>query len=826
MDALQQLNIAAPVADVFGKIEYDIIMAIARQLSRNPEQLINHTSEWRIQMLARMGKIDRDTARYIAQQTAGVPGEIESIINETITAVLAENGLAGNTDVIENIEKALTAFDHQAVKDKYNQVNTVMQYKAKKAYVNGVNSVADKFGKNEIANKQEHLDILNKNALEVTLGEKSRTEAIRDTIREMSDKGIPAFVDASGREWSPEAYVNMDIRNTAKNAALMSEFECTKELGQDVILVSSHAAARPLCAPYQGKFYSLSGKAGTITDAYGKEYTYTPLSSTSYGEPAGLLGINCGHTFRGVEDGMFVNNEEQYDEKENSEEYDKVVKQRAMEREIRKNKMKRDALKAAGDDEGAKEYDLRVKRDTKRMTEYCEQNNLAVRMDRTQVYGYTDPNLKQKPKEFVEIVEPKKPAFVPAGSIEEAQTKAEAHFKEYFGDKTFKGKADFKGISLDNANDICERLDKLYSEYDIPPLAGIKAIDPNSAKGKKIFADADAVMAYSPIEHGVFLNKNVLKNSDTLAKYNRESDEAWNTVMNNIDTLSGSKKAMALRYKQAGRALVGDGSVGDYLQHEVGHHVQWEVLDAKTNNLIGSRMSDYATKISGYATASKGEYIAESFSAYVKGQRNILDSEFVSFMDQKRLDNFGKSGIIKSLDIDDYNIMIKGRGVQKEVSDLIIKTINDYEKKGGFYISDVHCGCFFDERTGKTALFQIVQTPFGLTDININTDVLSGMTLEQVNNIIAATDSNLPENLVEAIIHECGHAKAYKGKRPYEIEKMNNELADKGVPGISDIAEADGAECIAETEVLLFRKAKVPQAALDLYDKYIEGRVK
>ena len=100
------------------------------------------------------------------------------------------------------------------------------------------------------------------------------------------------------------------------------------------------------------------------------------------------------------------------------------------------------------------------------------------------------------------------------------------------------------------------------------------------------------------------------------------------------------------------------------------------------------------------------------------------------------------------------------------------------------------------------------------------------MTLEQVNNIIAATDSNLPENLVEAIIHECGHAKAYKGKRPYEIEKMNNELADKGVPGISDIAEADGAECIAETEVLLFRKAKVPQAALDLYDKYIEGRVK
>ena len=573
MDALQQLNIAAPVADIFGKLEYDIIVAIARQLSKNPDKLINHTSEWRIQMLARMGKVSKETARYIAQQTKDVPGDVEAIINEVVTAVLDEHGLAGNDKVIENLSKALEMFDHQAIEDKYNQVNTVMQYKARKAYVDGVNGVADRFEKGQIANKQEHLDILNKNALEVTLGEKTRTEAVRDTIREMADRGIPAFVDASGREWSPEAYVSMDIRNTAKNAALMSEFEATKELGQDVILVSSHAAARPLCAPYQGKFYSLSGKAGTITDAYGKEYTYTPLSSTSYGEPAGLFGINCGHTFRGVEDGLFVNNEETYSEKENSEEYEKVQKQRRMEREIRKNKMKRDALRAAGDEEGAREYDLKVRQGNKRLNEYCAENGLTVRQDRTQVYGYKDESRKEKPIEFVQTVEPKKPAFVPAGSIEEAQTKAEAHFKEYFGDKTFKGKADFKGISLDNANDICERLDKLYSEYDIPPLAGIKAIDPNSAKGKKIFADADAVMAYSPIEHGVFLNKNVLKNSDTLAKYNRESDKAWNTVMNNIDTLSGSKKAMALRYKQAGRALVGDGSVGDYLQHEVGHHV-------------------------------------------------------------------------------------------------------------------------------------------------------------------------------------------------------------------------------------------------------------
>lgn len=651
MDALQQLNLAAPITDTYTRIESMIIMHIAEQIAGNPQGLINNSSEWRIQMLARMGKLSKDTAKIIASQCKGVGYEIEAAINSSVQSVLRSNGLTMTDKLSENIRSALTNYDRQAISGKYNQVNTVMQYKSKQAYLNAVNGTVSRFDRimeKELANKQEHLDVLNTNAMAVTLGERSRTQAIRETIEEMSDKGIPAFIDASGREWSAEAYVNMDIRNTVKNAANAAQFASIEELGQDIVLVSSHTGARPLCAPYQGKFYSLSGKSGTIRDARGREYTYEPWSSTSYGEPAGLLGINCGHTIRGVSDGAFVNREKQYNEKENSEEYEKVTKQRALERNIRKQKTTRNALKAAGDDEGVREYDRKIRESNAKLDAYCKENGLTNRRDRTEVYGYSDSSRKQKPKEFVEAVEPKKPAFVPAGTVEEAQTKAETHFKEYFGDKTFKGKADFKGISLDNANDICQRLDELYVEYDIPPLAGIKAIDPNSAKGKKIFADADAVMAYSPIEHGVFLNKNVLKNADTLAKYNRESEEAWNIVMNNIDTLSGSQKAMALRYKQAGRALVGDGSVGDYLQHEIGHHVQWEVLDAKTNNLIGSRMNEYALKVSGYATATKGEYIAESFSAYVKGQRNILDPEFVSFMDGKRLDNFGKSGIMNT----------------------------------------------------------------------------------------------------------------------------------------------------------------------------------
>lgn len=228
-------------------------------------------------------------------------------------------------------------------------------------------------------------------------------------------------------------------------------------------------------------------------------------------------------------------------------------------------------------------------------------------------------------------------SYTVAKSINEAQQYAKEYCKQYLGDKTFKGVADFKGISLDNANDILRGLNEIYNNFDdMPKIGGIKVIDPDSAKGKKTFTSSDAVMAYSPVEHGIYINKKVLKSATSLEEHNRQAQEAWDVVMANIDSLKGNQKELALRYKQAGRSLVGDGSAHDCFVHEMGHHSQWEYFDTKTNNLIGSRMKDYAGNISGYATASKSEYFAESFSAYCKGERDILDPEYVEYLDKKR----------------------------------------------------------------------------------------------------------------------------------------------------------------------------------------------
>lgn len=178
---------------------------------------------------------------------------------------------------------------------------------------------------------------------------------------------------------------------------------------------------------------------------------------------------------------------------------------------------------------------------------------------------------------------------------------------------------------------------------------------------------------------------------------------------------------------------------------------------------------------------------------------------------------------MKSIDVDDFTLMASSHEIKSDVSDMIVNTIREYEKKGGMYISDMHFGYFIDEDTGNPALMQIFQNYYGLTEININSAIMAGKTLDEIDSIIAATKSNLPKNLREAVIHECGHAKAYYGKMPEEVMAMNEHLKDLGVDSISRIAQLDGAECIAEVEVLLSRGEPIPEKAMELYNAYVKG---
>ncbi len=399
MTALEALNLAAPIADAYMSVEERLLVRIARQLSLNDDHQLNEVSKWQLKQLAKHGLLRQDAHKIIAAGTKGIPGDVAETVRQAIDDTLAEDGIKDmwhDQRFAESAANAMKRYRNQA-KDVYNQVNTVMKYKAESTFVRAVNSVADRWTaeqrreQSEIANKQDILNILNSNTASVVSGAESRTKAVRTTIHEMAEKGIPAFVDKSGREWSPEAYVNMDIRATVKNTALEAQFSTMDSLGQDVFEVSSHPGSRPKCRPWQGKLISRSGKTTEITDINGRKHKVIPLSQTSYGEPDGLFGINCGHRPRGVSDGLFRKSSVEYDDTEDKELYNKVCKQRELERKVRKSKTEADMLEAAGDAEGAKQVRQRGTEQNKALKSYCDSNGLKYRSDRVKTYGSVKP---------------------------------------------------------------------------------------------------------------------------------------------------------------------------------------------------------------------------------------------------------------------------------------------------------------------------------------------------------------------------------------------------------------------------------------------------
>ena len=387
-------ELSAPLVRVLLDMEDDILREIAAQLSRDGD--ISDTSKWRIRQLARAGRFDKRAAAIIAgyseveggQAMDAVLTAAETEIGYLDNAVQAANA-AGLSEYFSDIPaktsamNAAKAFQRQAASG-LNLVNTVMQYKAGSAYVNAVNAIY----RDTSEGRQGALDIMGKGAAKAVSGQMSLQEATRKTIRELAQKGIPSFVDKRGREWSPEAYVMMDMRSTLGNTARAAQDARCDEYNIQLIEVSSHMGARPLCATYQGRIFSRDGSKGVTTDGAGGKIYYTPLSETSYGQPAGLFGINCGHVQYPFVPGINFQRYFPYPKEENDRRYMQFQQQRAMERGIRAAKRECMMLQEVDDTEGLQKASLRLRTQKEKYSAYCKETGLRQHNDRTQVYGY------------------------------------------------------------------------------------------------------------------------------------------------------------------------------------------------------------------------------------------------------------------------------------------------------------------------------------------------------------------------------------------------------------------------------------------------------
>lgn len=93
----------------------------------------------------------------------------------------------------------------------------------------------------------------------------------RQFVEALRREGVTAFVDRAGRRWSLHTYGSMVLRTTSRQAEVLATL--TKDPAQDLYKISSHSTTCKLCAPYEGRVYSVSGTDPdfpALVDAFGK----------------------------------------------------------------------------------------------------------------------------------------------------------------------------------------------------------------------------------------------------------------------------------------------------------------------------------------------------------------------------------------------------------------------------------------------------------------------------------------------------------------------------------------------------------------------------
>lgn len=394
MDKNLALRLSEPVEAAYLDAVDALIINIARHLGTGNAF---RTASWEVAKLSEMGKLSDENARIINEAVKRVPEEIRKALDEaskdalkTLEKAIREAIAAGRIEEApaDTVQAMLQELSQQAV-EQANLVNTVMLESAQSAYTAAVTNTVQWTNQAMSAEQAGRAQkILNTAATAVEVGSETRVQALRRAISQMADNGIYGFVDRAGRHWSPEAYINMDIRTTVHNAAIQSVRNRQQDYGSEIFQVSTHPGARPLCYPYQGKFYTWGSESGTFTDGNGNLHSYKPISSTSYGQAAGLFGINCGHYPMPQIPGVTIPQDKKQQSKEsNDKEYQESQQQRALERSIREAKRKQAAFKAARLDDAAADMAQIIKDRQADMREFISKTGRTRRSDRESIRG-------------------------------------------------------------------------------------------------------------------------------------------------------------------------------------------------------------------------------------------------------------------------------------------------------------------------------------------------------------------------------------------------------------------------------------------------------
>lgn len=360
-------KLAKPVADIYNQIQLSLFLNMGNRLGKDRKLLIDDIERWSEKRLMDINNLTETNIDVVRKLAPSATVAIEKAIEQAGYA-----GVNGNEEILKSaLKKGASLLQAIPLEESEAILNILATYqKQARDTLNLTNAT--------LINQSEQVyrDIVNRTVADTLVGNKTSQQALRQTVREWSHKGIPALVDKAGREWNAEGYVRTVTRTLSNQVTNAMQEQRFDDWGVDLVEVSSHMGARPLCAPYQGKIYTRSN-----------DRNYPNLyQDTSYGEPAGLFGIGCHHVQYAYIPGMTQRFKE-YDEERNDTAYENSQKQRYLERQIRNTKTEKAMLERIGDTEGANMAQEKIGARQAKMREFIKETDRTRHYDREQIYS-------------------------------------------------------------------------------------------------------------------------------------------------------------------------------------------------------------------------------------------------------------------------------------------------------------------------------------------------------------------------------------------------------------------------------------------------------
>lgn len=353
-----------PVARIYAQIEHDILMNVGRELGSHSRLLAEDIESWRLVQLQKIGELSQDNLLILSKYSGKSVREL--------TKLLEEVGYSTIRDTDKLLEQAVKqgAVLYPAANDRGTTERILS------AFVGNARNTMNLSNATLLQTfENEFREVLDQSVAKVLTGSRTPQQALRETARGWANKGLTGYISPKdGRKYSIEGYIAGVIRTSSNGISNEMQFARMDEYDVDLLEVSSHAGARPKCAPYQGRIFSRSGRSRK----------YASLASTSYGEIDGLKGRNCRHIFYPFVEGVSIRRPSQVERAENDRIYKESQVQRKLERDIRKSKQEMNMMEAMRDDEGVQMARQKVLSRQANMRMFIDETGRTRRRNREQ----------------------------------------------------------------------------------------------------------------------------------------------------------------------------------------------------------------------------------------------------------------------------------------------------------------------------------------------------------------------------------------------------------------------------------------------------------